>query len=328
MLQKITEKSICSFGKSVSKRKRKIKMNTWIKRALILFVIVGAACLTVYLNKMAEAKEENRHLTPQLIEEGSSVDSVLIPMEKKQRLSGGFLSTQGKFGFRKRIVIKESSVLAVSLEQSGIGPVPKGCRYGVYRDIRLNDPLDEIDFEYAAKMENDLEEHSVKNPEQKYPKYRQLIQLRLEPGTYYIAFFSDDPSADGYVLYCSTYRVLPEDLRLNPGEYKLFYADQDHREFLFPFSVKKAGTLEVDTLRVAGTLSLYKKGEEKPRKQVTVNMDAYGFDEAVRIVNFPVDESGEYYFLLTDCSEDYPAFERKMGRAVPEVNQIRYKIKR
>lgn len=117
-------------------------------------------------------------------------------MEVSLDLSKKNLLSLTKYGFRKKITVKDRISMVFSLQIDGT-PY-NGVKYGIYRDRDLNDPIDEIDLQQQIRRER----ASDNGIDVKRPRYG--LETELEPGEYYMAVYTTH-YWDSFKIRCTRY---------------------------------------------------------------------------------------------------------------------------
>lgn len=115
----------------------------------------------------------------------AKTDSKRMPegdMEVRLDLSKKNLLSLTKYGFRKKITVKDRIYINLSLQ---IDATPyNGLKYGIYCDKDLNNPIDEIDLQRQIRRER----ASDNGIDVEQPRYG--LETELNPGVYYIAVYT------------------------------------------------------------------------------------------------------------------------------------------
>ncbi len=202
-----------------------------------------------------------------------------------------------KFGFRKKLVIREDSIVT----QEVGGPSKANSYYGIYRDEELKDPVEVVDFTWLYR-DGDFEEGKTETVP--YDEKKDGI-IVLEPGTYYAAVYTESLFEDFTASYLSYICPLNERSELNENEVKKFYVIKEDQKNTFEIKSNKKGKVRIKTnIFNQGTVSIYdenivllckKSGRKTSDKPVT----------AV----FPVGKGESYYVEIENGEISTDAFE-------------------
>lgn len=178
--------------------------------ALVVITIYGIKIISIGFDV-----SECDKMTPYAVSEFTSPDTVTLDFSKKKAIS------IGKYGYRKKIIVEEPCIIT----QSVSGPKTGNAYFGIFKDKKLEDPVEIVDFTWIYK-DGPYEEGEV--DEKPYDKERDGI-VALQPGTYYAGIYSTSPFADFEALYTSAYCPLNEHAVMKEGQDVNFYcleADQ------------------------------------------------------------------------------------------------------
>lgn len=156
--------------------------------------------------------------------------------------------TSNKFGFRKKLVIEE-----VSIVTQDVGGAPdSSAYYGIYRDEQLREPVEEVDFNWLYR-DGAFEEG--KTDTVPYDEKKDGIVI-LEPGTYYAAVYTPSFFEDFEASYLSYICPLNQQGELRENETKKFYVVEEGQKNTFTFKSEKNGEVKI-------TINIYSQGTMK-----------------------------------------------------------------
>lgn len=238
---------------------------------------------------------------------------VKLDFQKKQLLAKARF--RRKYGFRRELIIdKPTAFMQYMPPTYNMDHI----RFGIYRDKNLADPIDEADAGYNYNADWHIEEGA--DPSE-YPEYKTRIQVILEPGIYYVAVYTTSKWDKGEFLYRSWYDVIDSDLTLKEGEYQYFYAEPG-KEYEFPFAVADNAKIVLETIGIAGTLTLYDTDGKTALETLDIAADQpYKGSKK----HFSFEQGGTYYFRLTNYPEEL--YIKKIREYVSTLNKnwLRYK---
>ena len=165
-----------------------------------------------------------------------------IDMSKKSFI------TLGKYGFVKEYKVKEKTVLTQRIFNDDLPS--NALMYGVYKDRKLNDPVDEVDVRYNIKANTAIENGEDAS---KFKKHTYMVNAVLEPGTYYIAVYTKR-FWDSYSLsYESQCAIAEEEIVLTEGRERVYYGSGSRRtEVRCKIMASRDGTIKVTSNYFAG----------------------------------------------------------------------------
>lgn len=171
---------------------------------------------------------------PNHVDEDKTYHEEKLNFSEKKRISWR------RYGFRRKIEIKQKTIFRQELlENSGMNNI----FYGVYRDSELKEPIEEISMKYQLEVAGAKE---LNEPLDKYPDYVPYLTTVLEPGTYYMAIYSTDPSEGQTVIYQSRKAVVDTDLSLKADKRGYFFSSGKDQKTYFRIYVAEPGALKVD----------------------------------------------------------------------------------
>ena len=204
--------------------------------AILVILAVSFAGYKLYQDsRIPENVVDCEALTPVLAEadcDGYSLDKV-ISFSEKQRIS------YGKYGFRKRLVIIEPTVVMQYVTDSHD---QKHMYYGIYRDENLTEIVNEVDQGYNLKAGYAFEEGAKLED---YPKYQKMIVQPLEPGTYYIGVYTKNPKENFDFLYRSQFAVKKEEYDLEENQVLHFFICEKEQAVYFKVVAEAPHEVEV-----------------------------------------------------------------------------------
>jgi len=196
-----------------------------------------------------------------------------------------------KYGFRKKLVIDEDSIV---IQQVGGSPAysKTDTYYGIYRDEKLKEPIEEVDFMWQYR-DGPFEEGLTDTIP--YDEKKDGIVV-LEPGTYYAAVYTKAVLEDFTASYLSYICPLNERSELGENEVKKFYVVKEDQKNTFTISPEKSGRVRVEIAPYnQGTVSIYDESRGLLCKK-SVDEDS---DEPLTVV-FPVEKGQTYYAEIED----------------------------
>lgn len=144
---------------------------------------------------------------------------------------------KGKFGFIRKLELEKKTVITQTVGTGG------HVNYGLYRDRSLKDVVDEVDGLKNEEAWTVIEEGG--DPDVA-ASYRYGIKNVVDPGTYYVAVYTEEPDYTERAAYESWYgSILMED-GLSENNYKGFIYAEDGQVMYFRIDAEKAGRIAVD----------------------------------------------------------------------------------
>lgn len=145
-----------------------------------------------------------------------------------------------KYGFRRKIEVKEKTIIAQGIVED---LALENVYYGIYKDAKLKRPIAEVSLKDMLEASTDIEMGaSIED----YPDYVPYYEIVLEPGAYYLATYSTDPADKSLALYESRKAVVDTDLSLNEGKWGFFFSTGKDQKTYFQIKVTKPGVLSVE----------------------------------------------------------------------------------
>lgn len=201
-----------------------------------------------------------------------------------------------KFGFRRKLVISEDSIV---IQQVG-GPSNSNAYYGIYRDEELKEPVEAADFAWLYR-DGDFEEG--KTDTVPYDEKKDGIVV-LEPGTYYAAVYTKSPFDDFEATYLSYICPLNEWCKLREDESKKFYVIKEGQKNTFEIRSKKEGKVRLKTnIYNQGTIKIY-DGNRVLLDKKTARKNS---EEPITVI-FNAEKEQTYYVEIEDCEISTDAF--------------------
>lgn len=202
-----------------------------------------------------------------------------------------------KFGFRKKLVISEDSIVT---QQAG-GPPKKNAYYGIYRDEALKEPVEAVEFTWLYR-DGDFEEG--KTDTVPYDEKKDGIVV-LAPGTYYAAVYTESIFEDFTASYLSYICPLNERSQWNENEVKKFYVIKEDQKNTFEISAKKDGKVRIKTnMFNQGTVSIF----DESKALLCQKSGRKTSDKPVTVV-FPAEKGQTYYVEIENGEISTDAFE-------------------
>ncbi len=193
-----------------------------------------------------------------------------------------------KFGFRKKIVVKEPSILL--LEVSG---GRKSGYFGIYKDAELRKPVEEVPFTWESRN-GGAEEGTAEYIPNNEGKDGIVI---LEPGTYYAAVYTKNPFDDYVVSYLTYVGPLNEKGMLWENKSKNFYVVKEGQKNTFKIISRKDGKVRIKTnLFNQGTVRVYDEHNVLLNKK-----DAVKNSHNPVTVTFNAEKGQTYYVEMENC---------------------------
>ena len=221
---------------------------------------------------------------------GKTSPSKEISFSDKTRIS------PRKFGFQKKIVVKEPSIVLLE-----VGGYTESGYYGIYRDAFIQKPVEEVPFTWEYRN-GGFEEGAVEYIPNEESKDGIVI---LEPGTYYAAVYTKNPFDDSVVSYLSYIAPFNEEGELKEDESKNFYAVKEGQKNTFEIISRKKGEIRIATnIFNQGTVSVFDKNKVLlNKKKATKNSD-----KPITLI-FNADKEQTYYVEIEDCEISRCAYD-------------------
>ncbi len=222
------ERKYISVDKFFTKKKYKV---------YIALIIVFAVIYATYERPQSSGEiPDCEALAPVLAEadfNGWDNDENTISLSDKQKIA------YHKYGFRKKLVVKEPTVLTQYIWEDGS---EKNLHYGIYRDEQLTKAISEVDMGYNRKASGAMEEGAE---EKDYPKYQEMIIETLERGTYYIGVYTINAKDEFDFAYRSQYCTLQEVYQLKENQEQHFFICKSVQETFFKIEAASNQKIEI-----------------------------------------------------------------------------------
>lgn len=237
-------------------------------------------------------------LAPVLAEagcDGFSIDKV-ISFSEKQRIS------YGKYGFRKKLVITEPTVVMQYVTDNWD---QKHMYYGIYRDKNLTEIVNEVDQGYNLEAGDAFEEGGSLED---YPEYQKMVVQPLEPGTYYIGVYTKNPKEEFDFLYRSQYAVKKEEYDLEENKVQHFFTCEKEQAVYFKVEVEAKQEIEIVSDSYEENLQVC---DEDKNVIQTLTRERRGKINGYRggIYSAKLPEKGTYYIKIVKALDTAPATE-------------------
>ena len=183
-----------------------------IRRITLILGLIGLVVIAIYSVKilsMGFDVTECDKMSPVPVSENPSPAYRTLNFDKKRAIS------IGKYGFRKKIIVDEPCIITQSIG----GPKKSNAYFGIFKDEKLENPIEIVDFQWLYK-DASFEEGEADKP--LYDEKRDGI-IVLQPGTYYAGIYSTSPFADFEASYVSSYCPLNQDAVIKEKEAVNFY---------------------------------------------------------------------------------------------------------
>lgn len=168
------------------------------------------------------------------------VDQEKTYHQEKLNFSGKKRISWRRYGFRRKIEVKQRTILTQGIVES---TELEHIFYGVYKDSRLREPVGEVSMKYIMKASNALE---LGASEEDYPGYGPYHTVVLNPGTYYLAVYSTDPTEAKTIVYESREALVDTELTLEEGKRSYFFSSGKDQKTYFCINVTVPGVLKID----------------------------------------------------------------------------------
>lgn len=213
-----------------------------------------------------------------------------LDFSEKERLS------MTKYGFRKKIVLEEPSVIV----QNAGGPPTSFAYFGVFRDDALRDPVEVVDFKWLYR-DDDFEEGKV--DEVPYDPEKDGI-VSLEAGTYFAAVYTSNPFSSLEAGYKCQICPLNKDGKLQAGKKAYFYGLSEGQKNIFEIVPEKTGTVSVvSNIFNQGTMKLYDEAGNLLQETHADRNAAEGLD-----LKFAAEKDVRYLVEITELPIEKESF--------------------
>lgn len=217
---------------------------TKAKKGMLLIIIAIAAICAGKVLFLSFDVSDCKSLEPQFIAGDSTFRH--LDMSEKKRLAFR------KYGFRKKIVVDDPTVVTQYAEPYGM-ELSDGY-FGIFRDKDLTKPVEAVDFKW---MYRDADFEEGKASEIPYDEKKDGIILLL-PGTYYAAVYSTNPFAAYEIAYLSLTCPYNGFCQLQEGQTEYFCIVKENQKNTFSLSLTQGESVRITTnLYVNGTVKLY-----------------------------------------------------------------------
>lgn len=198
----------------------------------------------------------------------------------------------GKYGFRKKIELKEKTIIAQGVSED---LQLEDLFYGIYTDSELKSPVFEVSMEKMLEASHDIEMGaSIED----YPDYAPYQERVLEPGTYYLAAYSTNPREKNTALYECRQGVVNTELSLKEGVWGFFFSTGRAQKTYFKIHVAEPGMISVerDFWKVTYDIRLC-DADKKPLKKAELNPK--NLKKGRQKAQVVVPKAGTYYLQVS-----------------------------
>lgn len=189
------------------------------KRIILILLAAAVTLIFVLILSFGSSSEFADMVMPERIifNSQSEEEPKNIDMSEK-----GFI-TLGKYGFVRKLEIQEKTALTQRIYDDELPA--NAIMYGVYRDRKLNDPVDEVDVAYNMKADIAIDNGE---DESEFKKYKYMVSTVLDPGVYYVAVYTKRFWDSFSLSYESQWAVIEGEINLTEGEERIYYGSGTH----------------------------------------------------------------------------------------------------
>ncbi len=189
-------------------------MNKKLKYIILILLAVAAALVFVIILSFGSSSKFADMVMPERIIFNSQGDEDPKNIDMSEK---GFI-TLGKYGFIRKLEIQEKTALTQRIYYDELPT--NAVMYGVYKDRKLNDPVDEVDVAYNIKADIAIDNGEDAS---KFKKYKYMVSTVLDPGVYYVAVYTKRFWDSFSLSYESQCAVVEEQIELTEDEERIYY---------------------------------------------------------------------------------------------------------
>lgn len=189
-------------------------MHKKMKRILLALLAVAATLgFAIIMSFGSSAKFADMVMPDNIaLDNQGNIELKSIDMGEK-----GFI-TLGKYGFVRKLEIQEKTALTQRIYDDELPA--NAIMYGVYRDRRLNNPVDEVDVAYNMKADIAIDNGEDAS---EFKRYKYMVSTVLEPGVYYVAVYTKRFWDSFSLSYESQCAVVEDEIDLAEGVEQIYY---------------------------------------------------------------------------------------------------------